>query len=115
MTKEDQVRQALRDIEAALRASAFWQSSPPEASALTSTEPFCLDTLRPEQWLQWVLLPRMHAMLDARVPLPEALAITPYFEEALDGDMAGVTPLLAQLRALDSLFSPADEQGACDV
>lgn len=115
MMKEDQVRQALFDIEATLRASVFWQTSPPEADAFVSTEPFCLDTMRPEQWLQWVLLPRMHALLDGGAPLPQALAITPYFEEALDGDTNVILPLLAQLRALDALFSPADAPDDIDA
>lgn len=115
MMKQDQVRQALFDIEATLRASVFWQASPPAPDAFVSTEPFCLDTLRPEQWLQWVLLPRMHAILDGGAPLPQALAITPYFEEALEGDTQAIIPLLAQLRALDALFSPADAQGDIDA
>lgn len=115
MTKEDRVRLALSRIETTLRAGVFWQPAPPHADAFTSTEPFCLDTMRPEQWLQWVLLPRMHAMLDGGAPLPQALAVTPYFEEALEGEGEDIVPLLAQLRALDALFAPADELGDIDA
>lgn len=68
-----------------------------------------------KQSLQWVLLPRLHAMLDGGVPLPLALAVTPYFEEALTGDINEIAPLLEQLRALDALFVPADAQGELDA
>lgn len=107
MSLEDQVRQALLDIEQTLRASEFWQSAPPDAAAFSSKEPFCLDTMSAEQWLQWVLLPRMHAMLDGGAPLPRQLAIAPYFEEALTGEADAIVPILARLRALDALFPPA--------
>lgn len=115
MTHQDQIRHALWEIERTLRDSVFWQSTPPDAHAFTSTEPFCIDTMSAEQWLQWILLPRLHAMLDGGVPLPSVLAITPYFEEALTGDINSIAPLLSQLRALDALFVPADEPGDLDA
>ncbi len=115
MTHQDQIRHALWEIERTLRESVFWQSAPPQASAFTSTEPFCLDTMSAEQWLQWVLLPRLHAMLDGGVSLPQALVITPYFEEALTGDISDIAPLLSKLRVLDALFVPADVQGDLDA
>ncbi|NLS43481.1 YqcC family protein [BEV proteobacterium] len=115
MTHQDHIRHALWEIERTLRDSVFWQSAPPQASAFTSTEPFCIDTMSAEQWLQWVLLPRLHAILDGGVALPQALAITPYFEEALTGDINDIAPLLEQLCALDALFVPADAQGDLDA
>lgn len=115
MTHPDQIRHALWEIERTLRDSVFWQSTPPQASAFTSTEPFCIDTMSAEQWLQWVLLPRLHAMLDGGVPLPEALAIAPYFEEALTGDINDIALLLEPLRALDALFVPAAALGDLDA
>lgn len=104
MSLEDRVRQSLFEVERVLRDSVFWQQSPPEASALASEEPFCVDTLRAEQWLQWVLLPRMHALLDSGAPLPTGFLLTPYFEEALEGAPSDIEPLLAQIGRLDALF-----------
>ncbi len=115
MTREERVRHALLNIEQELRRGLFWQSSPPDASAFTSTEPFCLDTLRAEQWLQWVFLPRLNAMLDGALPLPQSLALAPYFEEALEGNADAIAPLLSALSALDALFLPAAEQGHDDA
>ncbi|MDX5627991.1 MULTISPECIES: YqcC family protein [unclassified Brenneria] len=104
MSLEDQVRQSLFDVERVLRNSPFWQQSPPESAAFASDEPFCIDTMRAEQWLQWVLLPRMHALLDSGAPLPMGFSLSPYFEEALEGAASDIEPLLAQIAQLDALF-----------
>ncbi|AUQ24442.1 YqcC family protein [Dickeya zeae] len=104
MSVEIQIRQSLFAIERALKASPLWQSSAPDETAFASQEPFCIDTMAAEQWLQWFFLPRMHALLDGNVPLPTRLAILPYFEVAFDGRSAEVGELLTQLRVLDALF-----------
>lgn len=113
MSLEDRVRQSLFDVERALRNSPFWQQSPPEAAAFVSKEPFCLDTMSAEQWLQWVLLPRMHALLDSGAPLPTGFALSPYFEEALEGAASDIAPLLARIAQLDALFD-REKQNSTD-
>jgi 23S rRNA-/tRNA-specific pseudouridylate synthase len=35
------------------------------------------------EWLQWVLIPRMHQLLESE-PLPQNFAVAPYYEMALD-------------------------------
>lgn len=69
--------------------------------ALASQEPFCVDTLEAAEWLQWVFLPRMHALLLCRAPLPQRMAIAPYIEMAYPQELARVAPLLAALQRLD--------------
>ncbi|MHA6312471.1 MULTISPECIES: YqcC family protein [Pantoea] len=107
MTPEQLIMQRLEQVEAVLREHDLWQSTPPEASAFDSREPFCLDTLEPLQWLQWVLIPRMHALIAARHPLPKNFAVAPYYEVALVPDQPGVAPLLLTLRQLDALLKDA--------
>ncbi|QOL13650.1 YqcC family protein [Dickeya dianthicola] len=104
MSVEIRIRPSLFAIEHALRASPLWQSSVPDEAAFASQEPFFIDTMTPEQWLQWVFLPRMHALLDSGAPLPARLAILPYFEVAFEGRSDDVGELLTQLRVLDALF-----------
>ena len=86
MTTHDRVRQQLHALEALLREHQHWRMDEPEAHLFTSTQPFCMDTMEPIEWLQWVLIPRMHALLDSAQPLPEAFAVAPYYEMALAGD-----------------------------
>lgn len=105
MSISNQVRHNLQAIEQSMRDLALWQLTPPEAEAFASTEPFCIDSMQAEEWLQWILLPRMHALLDANAPLPTRFAITPYFDEALKDKQPNCLPLLLLLQQLDSLLN----------
>ncbi|ADW72481.1 MULTISPECIES: YqcC family protein [Rahnella] len=104
MNIENQVRQILEDIEQVMRDEKLWHATPPEAEAFESKEPFSVDTLSAEQWLQWVLVPRMYALLEAQAPMPTRFAITPYFEVA----MPEALRLLTQLQRLDDLLNIED-------
>jgi len=104
MSTENQVRQILQDIEQVMRDLKLWQAMPPEAEAFDSVEPFSVDTMSSEQWLQWVLIPRMYALLDAETALPTRFAVTPYFEVALPDAVR----LLATLQRLDDLLNIED-------
>ncbi|MCX3311475.1 YqcC family protein [Pantoea vagans] len=107
MTPEQLITQRLEQLEAVMREHHLWQSTPPAEDALESREPFCLDTLEPLQWLQWVLVPRMHALIAAQHPLPQNFAVAPYYEVALVPDQPGIAPLLLTLRQLDALIKDA--------
>lgn len=107
MTPEQLITQRLEQLEAVMREHHLWQSTPPAEGALESREPFCLDTLEPLQWLQWVLVPRMHALIAAQHPLPQNFAVAPYYEVALVPDQPGIAPLLLTLRQLDALIKDA--------
>ncbi len=67
-----------------------------------------MDTLAPFEWLQWVLIPRMHALLDSGQPLPQAFAIAPYYEIALEASHPARDVILVQLQHLDALFTGDD-------
>lgn len=104
MNTEKQAREILEDIEQAMRNDKLWHATPPEPEAFESKEPFSVDTMSADQWLQWVLIPRMYALLAAEAPLPTRFAITPYFEEA----MPEAALLLNQLQRLDDLLNIED-------
>lgn len=86
MTTHDRVRQQLHALEALLREHNHWRMDEPAEHLFTSTQPFCMDTMEPVEWLQWVLIPRMHTLLDNAQPLPQAFAVAPYYEMALAAD-----------------------------
>ena len=108
MTHHDRVRQQLQVIEALLRRHDHWQPSAPERAAFESSQPFCMDTMAPFEWLQWVLIPRMHALLDGGLPLPQAFAVGPYYEMALDVTHPLRDLILEELTRLDTLFGDAN-------
>ncbi|ROM95923.1 YqcC family protein [Pseudomonas brassicacearum] len=62
-------------IERELRLQGWWDEVSPSAEALASVEPFSVDTLDFEQWLQWIFLPRMKTILENNLPLPNASGI----------------------------------------
>ena len=83
---------------------SLWEASPPSEEALNSQQPFCIDTLEFTQWLQWILIPRLEALLKTNIPLPDSSDIHPYAEEALKSRTEN-TQLIAQIQQLDSALS----------
>lgn len=74
---------AIIELERELRGLGLWAQSPPDAELLDSQQPFCVDTLGFEQWLQWIFVPRMVAIIEQGQNLPAAFNIAPMGEEAL--------------------------------
>lgn len=102
---EATLRELLLALEIELRRLDWWATHPPAPAAFASTLPFSCDTLALEQWLQWVYLPRMRALLDAGAPWPTASRILPYAEEMWLANGARVLPLLSLLDQLDRLIA----------
>lgn len=94
---------ALIDLECELRNLGLWQSERPSEAALSSTQPFCVDTLNFPQWLQFIFLERMLALVDARAPLPERCGIAPMAEEYFKPTAVNPEQLIGVLRRVDLL------------
>lgn len=87
-------------IEAEMRRIGLWEEISPSPAALASTMPFCYDTLQFAQWLQWVFLARMRALLQAGAALPAACDIQPLAEHSfaeLPQDTAHLLTLLGEI------------------
>lgn len=95
----------LAAVEAELRVLTLWEEKSPGPEALASTEPFCVDTLEFHQWLQFVFLPRMYAMIEQRQPLPRRCSIAPMAEEYLRARSIGGSALMDVLDRLDRRLS----------
>ncbi|MDO4429954.1 MAG: YqcC family protein [Lonepinella koalarum] len=83
MLLRKQTQEQLNELQKLMQTQGLWQSFPPSPEALQSTQPFGLDSLSATEWLQWVFIPRMQALIDSKQPLPTQIAISPYLEEAL--------------------------------
>lgn len=53
------LEQCLSDLELALKSAELWSAVQPSIEALSSTSPFCVDTLAFEEWCQWVFIPQL--------------------------------------------------------
>jgi uncharacterized protein YqcC (DUF446 family) len=94
-------------IERELRVLGWWSDVPPSAQALGSREPFCVDTLEFEQWLQWIFLPRMKIILEQDLPLPNASGILEMAEMVYTTRQAEARTLQKLLAQFDRLITQA--------
>lgn len=91
-------------IERELRRLGWWSNAVPSPERLSSVEPFCVDTLAFEEWLQWVFLPRMKLIIERQAPLPTSCAILPMAEVAWAEQGERVVILLRLLGEFDRLI-----------
>ncbi|QRY79549.1 YqcC family protein [Pseudomonas sp. PDNC002] len=92
-------------IEREMRAIGLWGSESPSLERLSSVEPFCVDTLTMEEWLQWIFLPRMKLIIESGADLPQASGIRAIAEEAYAPQGVRAAALLNALGAFDRLIS----------
>lgn len=97
------MKNRLIELENVLIQQGLWQSELPSPEALASTQPFAIDTLTLPQWLQFIFIPKMRALLETGASIPSGFAITPYAEEFFKLELAQRAPLLAVLRSIDEL------------
>jgi uncharacterized protein YqcC (DUF446 family) len=67
-------------IEDEMRRLELWANDPPPVADMASRVPFCYDTLKLWQWLQWILVPRMRLLLADGGMLPASSDIAPLAE-----------------------------------
>ena len=105
MSKAVELSSLLIGLEAQMRQLALWQSEPPSDQLLASVEPFCVDTLTFPQWLQFVFLTRMYAILSAQQVLPSSCSIAPMATEYFKTSGDNAEALIVILEAIDRLLS----------
>ncbi|AYC31693.1 YqcC family protein [Pseudomonas cavernae] len=94
-------------IERELRLQGWWADEPPSAEALASQEPFCVDSLAFEEWLQWIFLPRMKSIVEQGGPLPGVSGIRPMAEVVYREHPLQAKALLKLLDDFDRLIKGA--------
>jgi uncharacterized protein YqcC (DUF446 family) len=107
MSVHIKIASLLVDIEAELRRLDQWDAEPPAPEALASPEPFCVDTLTFVQWVQFIFIPRMHALAQAgRLP-PGRCEIEPLMEEYFRNSRLDIAALQRHIQRLDRLVNDA--------
>lgn len=99
------VSQLLGELSAELQRLGRWQNKAPAPQALASTLPFCVDTLSFDEWLQFVLLPRMEQLILVQAPLPNSVSIYPMASEVYKDQLQEVEGLLRLIARFDLLLS----------
>ncbi|HWV16136.1 MAG TPA: YqcC family protein [Cellvibrio sp.] len=95
----------LMDIEKELRELRLWDAVAPSAEALSSSQPFAVDTLTFPQWLQFIFLPRLYFLLEQQAALPTQCGVAPMAEEYFQVLQLHSAPIIAHLHKIDHLLS----------
>ncbi|WP_373942461.1 YqcC family protein [Vibrio chagasii] len=102
MTAATKLPPLLQQLEQQMRQRSLWSSVAPSDEALASVEPFAIDSLQPEEWLQWIFIVKINALIDAQMPLPKGFAIHPYFCEVWKNE-ADKAELLVTIQSIDEV------------
>ncbi|RDV24393.1 YqcC family protein [Alteromonas aestuariivivens] len=100
--REWQIKRQLALIEEQMRIMGIWSADMPTPEQLSSGAPFSCDTLSFEQWIQFILLPRLRFILENGQALPSAMAVAPAAEIYLTAECM---PIIALLKELDRLIT----------
>ncbi|WP_353369534.1 YqcC family protein [Aliiglaciecola sp. NS0011-25] len=92
----------LVNLEILMQQEQLWSDSAPTQEALNSELPFAVDTLKIEQWLQFVFIPKMKILIETGQPLPASIAISPVIHITLSKE---TFPLIIDaVKKIDLLF-----------
>ncbi len=101
MSEHARVRVLLQSLQKEMEVNQFWSADTIEAEALMSQQPFCVDTMNFSQWLQFVFIPRIQALIDTNQALPrmkKGQGIEPMASEYFNSKLgAGVLTFIQQL------------------
>lgn len=95
----------LIDIECELRRLNAWEEVLPPAEALSSTQPFAVDTLSFTQWLQFIFIPKIRILVENEGALPQKCDIAPMAEEYFRGQPLPAGELLQLLEEIDQVIT----------
>lgn len=98
-------QQKLTDIEMEMRRIGLWASEAPSREALSSTMPFMYDTLKFQQWIQFVFLPRTQDIILNGGPLPANCSIQPLAEHEFKEQKLEAPELLKLIQDMDNIFN----------
>lgn len=77
MSTYQPLQTALLELEASLKAADLWRLPTPDAEAFASQQPFCIDTMSLPQWIRFVFIARLNALIDARAAMPAKCDVAP--------------------------------------
>lgn len=99
-----QTQTKLAQIASELKQTGLWSVTAPCAEAMASTAPFACDLMPFEQWLQFIFIPQIQALIDTAQSLPSHIAIAPMAEHLWSAQVA-LAPLISTLNQLDILLN----------
>lgn len=105
MNKRIKLATLLLTLEEQLREQSLWSNQSPDQEALDSVEPFCVDTLKFEEWLQFIFIPRLNELISTDSMLPSQCSTAPMASEAWKHQSGSLAKLVETLNQIDKLLS----------
>lgn len=103
MTVHDELEVALRRLEATMKAINLWRMERPSPAAFESQQPFCIDTMALPQWLRFVFIARLDALVEARAPLPDKCEVAPAVDAYLVQEGVRINDRLLLCKAVEEV------------
>lgn len=103
-TSLERLADLLLELEAALREQQLWETKQPSLEALSSQQPFCFDTLRFTQWLQFVFVARLKDIIECCGALPTRSGIVPIAKENFKGVTYDAQQIIFVLAQFDTFI-----------
>ena len=97
----------LKTLEEDLQGEELWLAQAPSDDALSSVEPFAVDTLTFIQWLQFLFLPQIKQICQEANELPAVCSIAPMAEEYFKSIQITGDTIVSQLTQIDQLITNA--------
>ena len=107
-TQRRELAAALEQLIAELQELGWWDLAMPSAAALASQQPFAADSMEFAEWLRWVFVVRLQALLDSpESSLPTRCSIEPMAEHCYQHQLDKVRGLLNVLKRIDQILTQA--------
>ena len=97
----------LNELQTELKLAGLWSDTEPSKVALSSIQPYGLDTLTFYQWLQFVLVKKLRLICDRRESLPDSSDVTIMAEEIFKSDEITAPSVIRILSIIDRFISHA--------
>jgi uncharacterized protein YqcC (DUF446 family) len=105
----EQTTALLEELSKELQRLNLWQAQQPSALALSSSAPFCCDTLTFQQWLQFIFIEKISGMINQGQRLPAKIALTPMAEVSFKHLSDRAEPLLVIIKKIDKTITAQGE------
>lgn len=106
----DAVAGKIEEIEQELKRMGAWQQEPLPPEAWQFRSAFAMDTMAFEQWLQFILIPRVREIVETRGEFPPESHLAPHAVREFDG-RDDTDRLCTLLHEFDRLFGPVRYYG----
>ena len=110
MTKKEKIKQLLLLLERSLRDAELWSTEEIAEDRLASKVPFCADTLSYPEWLQFVFIRKMQALIEGEDDLPSASGLFPMAQVYFGREIFRFRELASVLLKLDRALRDQPEQ-----